>query len=113
MLSRILLYVRDIEMVRDFYVNLFGFRAHQETGDRIVELIPKGAGAHIMLHPAAKGQKQGQAQAKLVFQCDDVAAFCAAHADIFGKIHQADGYQFANGKDPAGNSIQVTTRPLL
>lgn len=109
-LTHILLYVRDMAAVIDFYKRLFDYKAHQIEGDRIVELRPADTGAILLLHQAAKGQKQGQAQTKLVFRVPDVDAFCTRHPE-FGKIHNADGYQFANTKDPAGNSVQVTTRP--
>ena len=113
-LGRILLYVRDIEAVARFYVLHFGFRIHREAGDRIVELeSPGGVGANIMLHPLGRGRKSGQTLAKLVFDVSDVDAFCARAAEHgleFGAIHKADGYEFANARDPAGNSISVSSR---
>ena len=113
-LGRILLYVRDIEAVARFYVLHFGFRIHREAGDRIVELeSPGGVGSNIMLHPLGRGRKSGQTVAKLVFDVPDVDAFCARAAEHgleFGTIHQADGYAFANARDPAGNSISVSSR---
>jgi hypothetical protein len=30
----------------------------------------------------------------------------------FGAVHQTDGYVYANGKDPSGNSIAISSRPL-
>ena len=113
-LGRILLYVRDIEAVARFYVLHFGFRIHREAGDRIVELeSPGGVGSNIMLHPLGRGRKSGQTVAKLVFDVPDVDAFCARAAEHgleFGGIHKADGYAFANARDPAGNSISVSSR---
>ena len=113
-LGRILLYVRDIEAVARFYVLHFGFRIHREAGDRIVELeSPGGVGCNIMLHPLGRGRKSGQTVAKLVFDVRDVEVFCARAAEHgleFGTIHQADGYAFANARDPAGNSISVSSR---
>ena len=113
-LGRILLYVRDIEAVARFYALHFGFRVHREAGDRIVELeSPDRAGANIMLHPLGRGRKSGQTLAKLVFDVPDVDAFCARAAEHgleFGGIHGADGYEFANARDPAGNSISVSSR---
>lgn len=50
---------------------------------------------------------------KLVFDVEDVSAFCEAarvYGLEFGKIHKADGYEFANAKDPSKNSIQVSSR---
>ena len=113
-LGRILLYVRDIKAVARFYVLHFGFRIHREAGDRIVELeSPGGVGCSIMLHPLGRGRKSGQTVAKLVFDVPDVDAFCAhaaEHGLEFGGIHKADGYVFANARDPAGNAISVSSR---
>ena len=113
-LGRILLYVRDIDAVAGFYKRYFGFRVHREKGDRIVELeSPVEGGTGIMLHPLGRGRRDGQTVAKLVFDVPDVQAFCVESAERglpFGTIHKADGYAFANAKDPAGNSISVSSR---
>jgi predicted enzyme related to lactoylglutathione lyase len=114
-LSHLVLYVKDTDAVEAFYGTLFGYRAYRRDGDRIVELIPDGDGAHLLLHPASKSAKQGQAQTKLTFRVDDVAAFCAkanAAGVKFGPPHDGGGYAYSNAKDPAGNSVQVNTRPM-
>ena len=113
-LGRNLLYVRDIEAVAEFYALHFGFRIHTEEGDRIVELeSPGGAGNNILLHLLGRGRRSGQTVAKLIFDVPDVEAFRARAAERgleFGRIHQGGGYEFANAKDPAGNSISVSSR---
>ena len=113
-LGRLLLYVRDTEAVARFHVLHFGFRIHREAGDRLVELeSPGGVGSNIMLHPLGRGRKGGQTLAKLVFDVPDGDAFCARaarHGLEFGGIHKGDGYEFANARDPAGNSISVSSR---
>ena len=112
-INRIILYAQDVEATVRFYEQHFGFRAYREAGDRIVELIPQDGGANLMIHPAAKGQRKGQAAVKLVFDVGDVEAFCrrcASDGLVFGTIHQADGYQFANAKDPSDNPISVSSR---
>ena len=113
-LGRILLYVHDVESVAEFYARHFGFRIRRTAGDRIVELeSPGGSGANIMLHPLGRGRKGAQTVAKLVFDVSDVDAFCAraaAQGLVFGAIHKGDGYAFANAKDPAGNSVSVSSR---
>jgi catechol 2,3-dioxygenase-like lactoylglutathione lyase family enzyme len=112
-LGRIVLYTKRIpEMVR-FYADHFGFQVVERAGDRIVELHPVHGGAALLLHPAAKSQKEGQVLVKLVFDVADVVAFCKAAAEKgleFGPITEADGYCFANGKDPSMNSISVSSR---
>ena len=52
---------------------------------------------------------------KLVFGVADVAAFKQAkdaEGLRFGVIHRVDGIAFANAKDPAGNSIQISNRGM-
>jgi catechol 2,3-dioxygenase-like lactoylglutathione lyase family enzyme len=114
-LSRIVLYVRDVEETVAFYEKHFGFRALRLPGDRITELLCPDGGASIMVHVAGKAVKMGQVTVKLSFHVEDVEAFCAKSAQeglLFGPLHQADGYVFANAKDPSGNSISVSSRPL-
>jgi predicted enzyme related to lactoylglutathione lyase len=112
-LGRLVLYVRDVEATIAFYEKHFGYNAQRLDGDRIIELIAPDGGTNLMIHPAAKSQKMGQLLVKLVFDVRDVEAFCAenrAKGLEFGSIHQAEGYQFANAKDPSGNSISVSNR---
>jgi hypothetical protein len=52
---------------------------------------------------------------KIVFAVADVPQFVQereAHGLKFGPIHSPAGFQFANAKDPAGNSISVSSRGL-
>lgn len=96
-----------------FYCDHFAYTRQDIPGDRIIELRPPGSGAVLLLHPAAKGMRQGQAAVKLTFSVSDVAAFCdaaLAKGLDFGPLHQADGYVFANTKDPSGNSVSVSGR---
>ncbi|WP_159995401.1 VOC family protein [Roseomonas sp. 18066] len=112
-LSRVVLYVRDVEETARFYATHFGFRVTRAEGDRIVELVPTDGGAILMLHPASKGQRPGQSLVKLVFDVEDVEGFCRSAAErglTFGPVHQADGYCFANAKDPGLNAISVSSR---
>ncbi len=110
-LTRLVLYVRDMEACAAFYEKHFGFKATHEQGDRIVEL--SGAGVSLMLHPMGKGQKAGQSLVKLAFDVRDVEDFCArarANGLQFGPLHKGAGYVFANARDPNGNPVQVTSR---
>lgn len=112
-LGRIIIYTKRLEKVAAFYRDHFGFEVLRLDGDRIVELVAPGSGANIMLHPMSDGRKEGQTLVKLVFDVEDVEAFCEAAKERglkFGPIHQADGYCFANAKDPAKNSISVSSR---
>jgi predicted enzyme related to lactoylglutathione lyase len=112
-LGRLVLYGRDVEKTVAFYEKHFDFRALRLEGDRIIELVASDGGANLMIHAAAKSQKMGQVLVKLVFDVADVEAFCARCAGQglqFGPLHHADGYVFANAKDPCGNPISVSSR---
>ena len=95
MLTSYLIYTKDTAAMAAFYHQNFGFTALQEQGDRIVEL------------------KDGQTLVKLIFGVRDVAGFCTRARQnnlVFGPVHKANGYEFANAKDPDGHPIQVSSR---
>ena len=112
-LGRLIIYTKRIPEMVAFYSEHFGYSARQLPGDRIVELLPENDGVSILLHPAAKSQKEGQALVKLVFDVEDVTGFCIAakaRGLDFGPVHQTESYAFANAKDPSGNSVSVSSR---
>jgi catechol 2,3-dioxygenase-like lactoylglutathione lyase family enzyme len=112
-LNRIMLYVRDVQTTCDFYERHFGFISERKVDDRVTELSPANGGATLMVHPAGKAVKTGQVTVKLVFDLQDVEGFktkCLAQGLKFGATHRADGYSFANAKDPDGNSISISSR---
>jgi predicted enzyme related to lactoylglutathione lyase len=112
-LNRLVIYARDVEATVAYYEKHFGFEVLRLPGDRIVELVARDGGANIMVHPAAKGVKLGQVAVKLVFDAEDVSGFieeAARNGLIFGPEHPANGYSYANAKDPCGNNIQVSSR---
>lgn len=115
-LGRVIIYTKKIEELTAFYSEHFGFEIHQTEGDRIIELVSQGDGANILLHPMSQGRKEGQTLVKLVFDVEDVDAFCRdaqARGLLFGSIHRADGYSFANTQDPAKNSVSVSSRAFV
>lgn len=115
-LGRIVIYTKKIPEMVEFYSLHFGFEVVRLEDDRIVELRPAAGGAALLLHPASKGQKTGQSLVKLVFDVEDVEAFCrnaAKRGLVFGPVHRADGYVFANTKDPSGNSVSVSGRAFV
>lgn len=112
-LSSLILYTSRIDEMARFYADFFDYAVHRFEGDRIVELHPPGPGAVLLLHPMCKGRKQGQTLVKLSFATEDVPGFCGKCAEkglVFGPMHKADGYVFANAKDPSGNAISVSGR---
>jgi predicted enzyme related to lactoylglutathione lyase len=113
-IARVILYVRDIPAVAAFYGRFFGMEPLPGGTDGWLELACPSGDCTIALHQAAKSQKSGAAM-KLVFAVSDVQAFvraCKKKGLVFGVIHRTDGFAFANAKDPAGNSISVSSRGL-
>lgn len=113
-IARVILYVRDIEKVAAFYERFFGMKPLPGATDGWLELASPLGGCTIALHQAAKSQKSGAAM-KLVFAVADVEEFIRVKEKEglkFGVIHHPDGFLFSNTKDPAGNSISVSSRGL-
>ena len=113
-IARVILYVRDIPKVAAFYQRFFGMKPLPGAMKGWVELNSPSGGSTIALHQAAKSQKSGAAM-KLVFAVKDVQKFvreCEQQGLEFGVIHRANEFEFANAKDPAGNSISVSSRGL-
>jgi catechol 2,3-dioxygenase-like lactoylglutathione lyase family enzyme len=111
-ISRIILYVKDIPAVAAFYQRYFNMYPLPGATDGWLELASSQDSCTIALHKAAATQKSGAAM-KLVFGVANVKAFKEAKEKDglqFGVIHNADGIEFANAKDPAGNSIQISSR---
>jgi predicted enzyme related to lactoylglutathione lyase len=112
-LSTIIIYARNMQKTAAFYAEHFGFKTTGEIVEGLLELESTNGGAGILIHQAAKSVKLGQVGVKLSFHVEDVASFVAAAAKKglkFGAIHQANGYQFANAKDPDKNSVSVSSR---
>ncbi len=110
-LARIVLYVKDIPAVAAFYQRHFGMKPMPGDDAGWLELS-SGTGCTIALHQAARSQKSGAAM-KIVFYVNDVKAFKARAARRglkFGTVHSGSGIEYTNAKDPAGNSISVSSR---
>jgi catechol 2,3-dioxygenase-like lactoylglutathione lyase family enzyme len=113
-IARVILYVKDVAGVAAFYEWHFGLRRLAGATEEWVELAGADGGCGIGVHLAAKSQKSGAAM-KLVFGIEDVEGFKAERERDglrFGVVHRADGVAFANAKDPAGNSIQISNRGM-
>jgi hypothetical protein len=113
-IARVILYVKDVAGVAAFYELHFGLRRLAGGSDGWIELAAEDGGCTIALHKAAKSQKSGAAM-KLAFGVADVEGFKAEREREglkFGVVHRADGVEFANAKDPAGNSIQISNRGM-
>ena len=112
-LGTIIIYAKDVQKSAAFYSRHFGFKTSGVVHEGLIELKAANGGADLLLHPASKGVKLGQVGVKLSFHVRDVEAFKlqAASAGLkFGATHQANGYSFANAKDPDKNSISISSR---
>jgi predicted enzyme related to lactoylglutathione lyase len=112
-LGTVIIYARDMHKTAAFYSTHFGFKTTGEICEGLIELHAPSGGAGILVHQAAKSVKLGQAGVKLSFHVPDVAAFAVQAATKglkFGAVHQANGYSFANAKDPDKNSVCVSSR---
>jgi predicted enzyme related to lactoylglutathione lyase len=113
-IARIVLYVRDIPKVAAFYERFFNLRPLPGATDGWLELASSAGACTIALHKAAVTQKSGAAM-KLVFGVADVRAFKSAKEREglkFGVVHEAEDFEFCNAKDPAGNSISISSRGI-
>jgi len=113
-ISRVIFYVRDIPTVATFYQTHFGFKPLPATEPGWLELAAPGGGSSIALHQASTAQKRGS-EIKIVFGVKDVRGFkadCEANGLRFGVVHDVNGFQFSNAKDPAGNSISISSRGM-
>jgi predicted enzyme related to lactoylglutathione lyase len=112
-LGTVILYARDMAKTAAFYATHFGFETTGTVHEGLIELNAPEGGASILIHQAAKSMKLGQVGVKLSFHVIDVAAFAAEAAKnglVFGTLHQANGYCFANAKDPDKNSVSISSR---
>jgi predicted enzyme related to lactoylglutathione lyase len=112
-LGTVIIYARDMQKAAAFYARHFGFVTDGEVVEGLIELKHPGGGAGMLIHQAAKSVKLGQVGVKLSFHVKDVAAFAAqAKLDglVFGTVHEANGYAFANAKDLDKNSISISSR---
>jgi len=112
-LGTIIIYARDMQKTATFYSTHFGFKTTGEVIEGLIELHGQEGGAGILIHQAAKSVKLGQVGVKLSFHVQDIEAFiaqAAANGLKFGAVHQANGYSFANTKDPDQNSVSISSR---
>ena len=112
--SRVILYVKDIPKVSAFYQRHFGLKPLPSDSDGWLELSSGDGNCNIALHQAAVSQKSGSA-IKIVFGVRDVRKFKMEREKDglnFGTIHDAGDFEFCNAKDPAGNSIQISSRGI-
>jgi predicted enzyme related to lactoylglutathione lyase len=112
-LNTIIIYAKNMQRTAEFYQKFFGFVSTGEVVEGLIELTSSTGGANILIHQAAKSVKLGQVGVKLMFDVQDIEGFkkkCARLGLVFGSTHVANGYSFANTKDPDKNSVAISSR---
>jgi predicted enzyme related to lactoylglutathione lyase len=113
-ITRIALYVRDINRLVAFYQEHFDFQPQVAAPDKMI-LHPASGGCALVLLEASRGHRVGQSCVKIIFDVPDVKAFREARLKAgskFGKVHRGPGYEFSNARDPAKNLIQISNAYL-
>lgn len=111
-LNRIIIYAKDMQKMAVFYEKHFAFESNHLKDEKEIELNPLNGGMQIIILQADKSTKRGQVIMKLVFDVEDIEGF-VAKAKLEGldfKLHKANGYFYANAKDPEKNNVQVSAR---
>ena len=115
-ISRIVLYVRDVPGAVAFYEKYFGMTPTGPPEKGWQELSTPGGGCNLALHQALMtSRERGRSPAKIVFGVTDVHAAkkqMAARGLKFGKVHEVNGFAFANARDPEGNPIQISSQGM-
>ena len=118
-LVQAIIYVDDVERMRDFYVDLFDLRViHHEPGWIRLD----SGGSILALHairrpegasrPATPPAPRADTPIKLCFHVDnldDARARLVAAGVVMREIHRYDAVDFCDGIDPEGNVFQLTT----
>lgn len=113
LLNTVLIYARNMHKSAEFYRKHFGFTTSGNIEEGLINLYAPAGGTNIVIHQAAKSVKLGQVGVKLVFSVKDIEAFRTKAATMglkFGVAHEANGYAFANAKDPDKNNVCISSR---
>lgn len=107
------IYAKDVQKTASFYKSHFGFVGSLEAVEGLVVLHSPNNGLSITVIKAAKSLKLGQAAVKICFSVRDVEAFkieAEKQGLHFGSTHYANGYTYANTKDPDHTSVSISSR---
>lgn len=120
-ISRLILYVRNVESLKEFYCKYFGLHTVEEIKDEWV-LLSAGQ-IELALHRVGEsyrgnddGSPRTQSNSKIVFQVHDNIKVLSesfkrkgvAMSDL--KSYKGFPYLLCDGKDPEGNVFQLMQR---
>ncbi|MGH9495513.1 MAG: VOC family protein [Candidatus Sulfotelmatobacter sp.] len=107
-MARVILFTARMDAMSHFYGEVLGLK--QVTNEKGWREFAAG-GARIALHsgPSSPGRKGP----KIVFHAKNVGVMreiLVARGAKFGEVRQGEIYCLCDGKDPDGNSIQLSDR---
>jgi predicted enzyme related to lactoylglutathione lyase len=118
-LSRLILYVRDVTLLKTFYQTHFGFPAVEEIEGEWAVL--DAGGVELALHRVGAAYRlversESQSNAKLVFSIDSGLEALSRRLASSGvrmrepKRFEGFPYLLCDGEDPEGNVFQLSQR---
>jgi len=114
-IARIILFVKDVAMVAEFYRDIIGLKVIGKINSEWTEL--ETGSCNIALHKASKSglknSKKNDSAVKIVFESKNVQKeklMLEAKGCKIGKIFTYEGMSFCDGSDPEGNRFQISDR---
>lgn len=120
-LSGIILFVKDVEKLKSFYINNFNLELKEEISSEWVLL--KAGQCEIGLHKTGsqylrdiEESVKDESNSKMVFDIDEDIYMLREHLlsknVVLGEIKTWDGfdYRVCDGKDPEGNVFQLRVK---
>ncbi len=110
-IARVIIFVRDVPGTAIFYKDAFGLKVKNNIDKEWTEL--EGEGCNLALHRTPVKGKKCDSGIKIVFGTKNVAAAkkkLEAKGIRMGKIFEYEGMKFCDGKDPDGNTFQISDR---
>ena len=118
-ITAVTLFVEDLAMAKQFYLETFGLPVHYEDdnsavfrfGTTLINLL-KTTAARELIEPAVVGTHEAGSRFQLTIEVDDVDALCAELTSrgvqlLNGPIDRPWGIRTASFMDPAGHIWEI------
>jgi catechol 2,3-dioxygenase-like lactoylglutathione lyase family enzyme len=111
-LSRVIVFVRDMQASAAFYRDVLGLQPHGYADDTWMSF--EAGGCFVSLHKGSAGKGRKPKHVQLVFKVSDVARaramLLAKGAEMDERVVPDETFSFCNGRDPEGNWFQISSR---